>query len=184
MSTIRRLSARAGRGAVDRIGRHGALAGDVRGGRRRPSRSSGRRARPATVIAGSEFYGEFNDFDTGTFSIRFGICGAEDCGGGIAQVRAAVNVPSGASITSIGVNTATTNDVPLEFSLYSRDDLGNTADLGSFSIPIHAGFATDYFAVYDVLVPTNSGHVLVIVVRSQYAYGVTQSLGYVEVGGA
>jgi len=180
MSTIRRLSAVLGAGLW--IG-SGAIAHSqetsVAAGVTLPK--FGTQSETTTVIAGSKFYGEFNGFDPGTFSIMFGICGSEDCSGGIAQVRAAVNVPSGALVTSIGVNTATTNDVPLNFSLYSRDDLGNTAELGSASIPIHAGFATDHFTINDVLAPTNSGHVLVIVVRSQYAFGVTQSLGYVEV---
>jgi hypothetical protein len=151
--------------------------------------SAARTARPkfgtasqtTTVVAAAEFYGAVSVFDPETFSLIFGICPGGGCG--IGQVRAAVSVPSGALITVIGVNTATTTGVPMTLSLYSRDHLGNTADLGSFTIPTHADFGTDYFDINDVLIPSNSERVLLIVVRSPYTDSevATQFLGYVEV---
>jgi hypothetical protein len=134
-----------------------------------------------TVVSASEFRG-YAGFHAPTFSTVFPICPGGGCDG-IGQVRAAVSVPSGAVLTALGVNSATTTGVPMTFSLYSRDHLGNTADLGTFPIPTHAGFATDYFDIADVLVPSNSEHVLVIVVRSPYTDSevATQFLGYVEV---
>jgi hypothetical protein len=135
-----------------------------------------------TVVAGSEFRG-YLGFDRATFSATFPICGSGGCDDDIFQARAAVAVPSGAVITSVGVNTATTTGIPMTFSLYSRDQLGNTANRGSYTIPTHAEFATDYFDIDDFLVPSNSDHVLVIVVRSPATdtEDAAQYLGYVEV---
>ena len=69
MSTIRRLSAVLGAGLW--IG-SGAMAHSqetsVAAGVTLPK--FGTESQTATVIAGSEFHGEFNDFDTGTFSSR------------------------------------------------------------------------------------------------------------------
>ena len=134
-----------------------------------------------TVIPANEFRG-YAGFYKPTLSLGFPICPGGGCDG-VGQVRAAVNVPSGAVITTLGVNTATTTGVPMTFSFYSRDQNGNTADLGSFPIPTHAEFATDYFDINDVLVPRNSDHVLVVVVRSPFTDSevYTQFLGYVEV---
>jgi hypothetical protein len=134
-----------------------------------------------TVVSGNEFRG-YVGFHTPSLSVAWPICPGGGCDD-IGQIRAAVSVPAGAVITSVRVNTATTTGVPMSFSLYSRDQLGDTADLGTFTIPTHAEFATDDFDIADVLLPSNSDHVLVIVVRSPYTDSevYTQFLGYVEV---
>jgi len=141
----------------------------------------GTESQTTTVVAGNEFRG-YIGFHAPTFSATFPVCSGGDCDG-IFQARAAVSVPSGAVITTVRVNTATTTGVPMSFSLYSRDQLGNTADLGTFPIPTHAEFGSDDFDIDDVLVPSNSEHVLVIVVRSPPTDSevATQFLGYVEV---
>lgn len=142
----------------------------------------GTQSTTTTVLGGSRFRGNAL-FDRATFSVAFYTCTGDDCPPGTDNVLATVNVPAGALITSIGVNTATTTGVPMSFSLYSRNHLGQTADLGSFPIPTHSNFATDYFDISDVLVPTNSERVLLVVVRSPRTDSdvFTQFLGYVEV---
>ena len=56
-----------------------------------------------------------------------------------------LDIPAGAIIDYIGVNTATTVDAAMGFSLIFRDHLGGFANLASFSFPAHdgGGFATD-----------------------------------------
>jgi hypothetical protein len=138
---------------------------------------------PTTVVLGASKFRGYAAFDPLTFSLAFYTCPPEDCPPGTDNVLATLTVPAGAVITSIGVNTATMTDVPMSFSLYSRDHLGHTADLGSFSIPTHAGFGTDYFDIDDVLVPSNSERVLMVVVRSPRTVSDfhTQFFGYAEV---
>jgi len=181
MSTMRRLSASLcaglwiGSGAVAHSQEPSAA---TRGARPK----FGTQSPTTTVLGASKFHG-YAEFDPLTFSIVFYTCSPDNCPPGTDGVLATLNVPAGALITSIGLNTATTTGVPMSFSLYSRDHLGHTADLGSFSIPTHPGLATDYFDITDVLVPTNSERLLIVVVRSPRTVSnfYTQFFGYAEV---
>jgi hypothetical protein len=137
--------------------------------------------RTVTVISALDF-NDYAHFFPETFSAAFLTCDPEDCQG-LDQAHAALSLPAGAVIESIGVNTATTVLVPLSFSLYFRDHLGGTADLGSYSIPAHADFATDYFDIPDVQIQGNKDRAYVIVVRTPRVLSdvYAQFLGYVEV---
>ena len=48
-----------------------------------------------------------------------------------------LDLPAGSVIDFIGVNTATTVDAAMGFTLHFRDHLGGTAPLASFSFPAH-----------------------------------------------
>ena len=126
-------------------------------------------------------FSPYGGYDSATFSLVFPPCSGVDCD--VEQAHSSLSLPAGAVIDSIGVNTATTLDVPMSFSVYSRDSAGDTTNLGTFSIPTHAGFATDYFDFSGLLIPGNAGRALVVIVRSppNGSDVASQYLGFVEV---
>ncbi len=92
---------------------------------------------------------------------------------------ASLDIPAGAIIDFIGVNTATTVDAAMGFSLIFRDHLGGFVNLATFSFPAH-GFATDYAGPLGILVPGNLDRAFVLDVE-QAAIPDLQYFGYVEI---
>lgn len=93
----------------------------------------------------------------------------------------ALDLPAGAVIDYVGVNTATTVDAAMGVTLHFRDHLGGSAQLASFSLPGHAGFGTDYNdGALGILVPDN--HDRVFIVDVEVAPGLeSQGFGFVEI---
>ena len=65
-------------------------------------------------------------------------CDDEFCDPGV-HYYANLDLPAGAVIDYIGVNTATTVDAAMGFTLHFRDHLGGSAQLASATLPTHAG---------------------------------------------
>jgi S-layer homology domain len=91
-----------------------------------------------------------------------------------------LDLPAGTVIDFIGVNTATTVDAAMGFTLHFRDHLGGTAPLASFSFPAH-GFGTDYAGPLGILIPANIDRVFVLDVEQAPGLVDNQFFGYVEI---
>jgi hypothetical protein len=91
-----------------------------------------------------------------------------------------LDLPAGSVIDFIGVNTATTVDAAMGFTLHFRDHLGGTAPLASFSFPAH-GFGTDYAGPLGILIPANIDRVFVLDVEQAPGLVDHQFFGYVEI---
>jgi hypothetical protein len=91
---------------------------------------------------------------------------------------ATLNLPAGAVIDYIGVNTASGVDAGMGFTLHFRDHLGGTAQLVSVSFPAH-GFQTDYMGPLGILIPAHIDRVFVLDV--EVAPAVEGRFGFVEV---
>ena len=91
-----------------------------------------------------------------------------------------LDLPAGVVIDFIGVNTATTVDGAMGFTLHFRDHLGGTAQLASFSFPAH-GFGTDYAGPLGILIPANIDRVFVLDVEQAPGLTDYQYFGYVEI---
>jgi len=91
-----------------------------------------------------------------------------------------LDLPAGVVIDYIGVNTATTVDAAMGFTLHFRDHLGGTAPLASFSFPAH-GFGTDYAGPLGILIPANVDRVFVLDVELAPGLLDYQFFGYVEI---
>ena len=91
-----------------------------------------------------------------------------------------LDLPAGSVIDYIGVNTATTVDAAMGFTLHLRDNLGGTAQLASFSFPAH-GFGTDYAGPLGILIPANIDRVFVLDVEVAPGLVDNQFFGYVEI---
>jgi hypothetical protein len=91
-----------------------------------------------------------------------------------------LDLPAGAVIDFIGVNTSTTVNGAMGFTLHFRDHLGGTAPLASFSFPAH-GFATDYAGPLGILIPANIDRVFVLDVEQAPGLEDHQFFGYVEI---
>ena len=114
-----------------------------------------------TVVAAADFASVSSDFstsvDTATLSrYCWGWC--LDYG---QHYYATLDVPAGAIIDYIGVNTATTGDAVMGFSLLSRDPGGGVANLATFSFPAH-GFQTDFAGPLDIPVPAHHDRALIL----------------------
>lgn len=109
-----------------------------------------------TVLSAAEFY-SFHDYDFPTLS---GYC-RNGCSGGFHRYSQ-VEVPAGAVIDYIGVNTSTTGDAVMGFTLHFRDHLGGTAQLLSASIPGHVSFSSDFFGPLGIHVPSNLDRVFIL----------------------
>jgi S-layer homology domain len=132
-----------------------------------------------TVVSGLNFSGA-GGRDYVTFSYVFPGC-LPPCPG-VYQIHSTFSLPAGAVIESIGINSTSDVTAVMNFSLYSRDENGATADLGNYSIPVHPVFDTDYFD-FNFPIPGNRGLTFVIVVRSELSDDgdFTQRVGYAEV---
>lgn len=106
-------------------------------------------------------------------------CPPDVCQGG-RHWYTTLNLPAGAVIDFIGVNTATTVDAAMGFRLHSRDPLGGTALLVSFSFPAH-DFATDYAGPLGILIPANIDRAYVLDIELAPGLVDYQFFGYVEI---
>jgi hypothetical protein len=110
-----------------------------------------------TVLSAAQFYKSYDDLDYGTLS---GHC-YYGCPNGF-HAYEQVQIPAGAVIDYIGVNTATTGDAVMGFTLHFRDHLGGTAQLVSASLPGHASFSTDFVGPLGIQVPNNLDRVYIL----------------------
>jgi hypothetical protein len=131
-----------------------------------------------TVISAAQFAFDHLQYDYPTLS---GYC-SYGCPSGY-HLYQQVEVPAGAVIDYIGVNTATTGDAVMGFTLHFRDHLGGTAQLVSASLPAHGSFGTDYFGPLGILVPSNLDRVFILdLEQAPLAQGSDQQFfGYFEV---
>jgi hypothetical protein len=79
---------------------------------------------------------------------------------------AGLDLPAGAVIDSIGLNSLTDTDGVIGMELWSRDDAGGTNPLAAFSVPAHASFATDYSGPLNVMLGSHDNHELVLDVET------------------
>jgi len=109
-----------------------------------------------TVLSALQFYTFIRDLDFSTLS---GHCSY--CPSGFHSYQQ-VEVPAGAVIDYIGVNTKTTVDAAMGFTLHFRDHLGGTAQLVSSSLPAHTSFTTDLVGPLGIQVPNNLDRVFIL----------------------
>ena len=136
-----------------------------------------------TVLSGTQFLGAWeggwyscSDIDAATLSLI-----AQDCRDfGVDHYYTFLKLPAGAVIDYIGVNTSTSSDGALGFSLLLRNESGPSV-LADLSIPAHAGFATDYIAAeLGIVIQENAGDAYVL--RLEHPAGVgNQYFGFVEI---
>jgi hypothetical protein len=132
-----------------------------------------------TTVGATEFSADHSDNDTSvdaTTLSRYCWGWCYDYG---MHYYATLDLPAGAVIDYIGVNTATTTDAVMGFSFFFRDHLGGIANLASVSFPAH-GFQTDLIGPLNILVPGNHDRAFILDVE-QAPSSVFQYLGYVEV---
>jgi len=110
-----------------------------------------------TVISAAQVYNYTFDYDYPTLS---GYC-PFGCPEGFHYYQQ-IEVPAGAVIDYIGVNSATTGDAIMGFTLHFRDHLGGTAQLVSASLPGHGTFSTDFFGPLGIFVPNNLDRVFIL----------------------
>lgn len=108
-----------------------------------------------------------------------GYCPPVECQGG-EHWFATVNLPAGTVIEYIGVNSATTVDAAMGFTLHFRDHLGGTAPLASASFPAH-DFATDRYGPLNILIPGNIDRVFLLDLEVAPGLPATQYFGFVEI---
>jgi hypothetical protein len=130
-----------------------------------------------TVVSAAQFY-YYLSYDYPTLS---GYC-AFGCPDGFHYYQQ-VEIPAGAVIDYIGVNTSTTADAVMGFTLHFRDHLGGTAQLVSSSLPAHGTFSTDFVGPLGIPVPNNLDRVFILdLEQAPLAQGSDQQFfGYFEV---
>jgi hypothetical protein len=82
----------------------------------------------------------------------------------LVQYYATLDLPAGAVIDFIGVNSTTDVEGALGFALYQRDRYANVSTLCAFSLPAH-GWDTDYSGPLDILIPDHVDKELVLQVE-------------------
>ena len=127
-----------------------------------------------TVLSATQFYGTYSYVDEATLSLVLYDSYQR-------HVYTALDLPAGAVIDYIGVNTATTVDAALGFTLHLRNHVNGTTQLASFSIPAHAGFATDYIGPLGILIPANANSAYVLDVEQAPGLTGYQFFGYIEI---
>ena len=90
-----------------------------------------------------------------------------------------LNIPAGAVIDFIGVNSNSDADLTFQFALFERSRSGHVAGLVGFAIPPH-DWDTDYDGPLNVHIPNNLDHQYVLTVE-QAASPRPQFFGGVEV---
>jgi hypothetical protein len=112
--------------------------------------------------------------DLRTFS-RF----CNDCSEDGVQYFATLDLPAGALIDFLGINTASDVDETFILELFERNPQGHVAGLVGFSVPAH-GLDTDFDGPLNIPIPNNSDHQFVILVEQQASPN-PQFFGGVEV---
>jgi hypothetical protein len=144
-------------------------------------RAFGTAEQTITVVSAFRFRRDCGSrIDAATLS--YYCCADDSCFFGGGHYYAPLLLPAGAVIDFVGVNTATTVDAAMGFTLHFRDHLGGSAQLVSFSFPAHAGFATDYAGPLGILIPNNVDREFVLDVETAPGLeNIFQYFGYVEV---
>ena len=131
-----------------------------------------------TVVSAMGFSGIGSSADPATLSVGFWVCDEPFCW--VDHYYTSLELPGGAVIDYIGVNSATPVDAALGFTLHVRDAANVRTALTSFSIPGHAEFRTDYTGLLGIEIPQNAGRTYVLDIEhpviDQPSY-----FGYVEV---
>ena len=131
-----------------------------------------------TVVSAMEFDGIGTFVDPATLSVRFWVCDVPFCW--VDHYYTSLELPAGAVIDYIGVNSATPVDAALGFHLHVRDADNVRTTLLSASLPGHAEFRTDYTGLLGIQIPENAGHTYVLDIEhpviNQQSY-----FGYVEI---
>ncbi len=125
-----------------------------------------------------QFYGQFMYADPATLSASFILCFQPFCE--VEHQYTSLELPAGAVIDYIGVNSATPGDAALGFHLHKRDADDGLTTLLSFSLPGHTEFRTDYTDYLGITIPENAGHAYVLDIE----HPITNQLsyfGYVEI---
>jgi hypothetical protein len=96
---------------------------------------------------------------------------------------ASLDLPAGAVIDYIGVNTATTLPGAMGFTLHFRDHLGGSAPLASATLPTHdgGGFGTDYAGPLGILVPDHHDREFLLDVEVAPGLDAPQYFGFAEI---
>jgi hypothetical protein len=104
-----------------------------------------------------------------------------DCTGGaqLYEYYAPLNVPEGAVIDFIGLNSTTDTDAIMGVAIFERNASGTLQFITGFSAPAH-GWATDFAGPLGILVPANTGREFVLNVE-QLGHGNPQFFAWVEV---
>ena len=102
-----------------------------------------------------------------------------DCESDGVMYFAALDIPAGAVIDFIGVNTNSDADLTFQFALFERSRAGHVAGLVGFAIPPH-DWDTDYDGPLNVHIPNNVEHQYVLTLE-QAASPRPQYFGGVEV---
>jgi hypothetical protein len=132
-----------------------------------------------TVVSAVKFRGICSqNLDVASFS--YYCCADVVCPNGN-HYYAPIQLPAGAVIDYIGVNTATTVFGAMGITLHFRDHLGGSAQLVSLTLPDHPGFATDYSGPLGILIPNNVDREFVLDVETSPGLDENQYFGYVEV---
>ena len=148
-------------------------AAPIRAGRVDP-RAFGTDDHSVTVISATKFLGAIQVSPNLSVFCDPGICTNGS------HWYANVDLPAGTVIDYIGVNTKTTVDAAMGFTLHFRDHLGGTAQLATASFPAH-DFATDLYGPLGILIPSNVDRVFVLDVELAPGLADYQFFGFVEI---
>lgn len=131
-----------------------------------------------SVFSGMQFFGRDGYVDPNTLSLTFYTCFEPFCGA--YHYYQSLELPAGAVIDYIGVNSATPVDAALGFTLHKRDANNVRTALTSFSLPGHAEFRTDYIGPLGIGIPENAGYTYVLDIEHP-SIPQQSFFGYVEV---
>ena len=133
----------------------------------------GTQSETITVIAGVAFKGNQTGFNVGDGFALYAPLNQDS------HFYASLNVPAGAVIDTIGVNTATDTDSITGIALWQRDQYGGLTLLTGFSSPAH-DWDTDFTGPLGITVSNHIGDALIVELEvapsPTYEY-----FGYVEV---
>lgn len=125
-----------------------------------------------TVISAWSFTGAF--FSGNTYSDDPRVSGSlgrfNNNFGNDTHYFATVDLPAGAVIDFVGINTTTDTDSIMGLALYKRDSSGSATLIGGFSIPAH-GWGTDYAGPLNILVDTHQNQEFLLDVEQAPAAG-------------
>jgi len=92
---------------------------------------------------------------------------------------ASLDLPAGAVIDFIGLNTANDTDIVFGFELWRRNNDGSTSPLTSFSVPAH-DWDTDFVGPLGIQIPDHIDHELILDVENA-GNANNEYFGWVEV---
>ena len=125
-----------------------------------------------TVLSALQFGCPYSNVDQATLSLNVYYAG---------HCYTPLDLPAGAVIDYIGVNSANTGDAVLGFHLQLRDHVNGATPLVSFSIPYHEGFVTDYVGALGILIPANLNRAYVLDIERAPGPTASEYVGYVEI---